>query len=107
MDRQHLTVADLELLHRLGVVVEQLAIVVDVLRGRRDVALGLDRSAESFDNSVGGYVEGKEVVVFSSLLVIDGEGDAPGMVSKFIQLRSESVSYMVAPLAKSCAWTRM
>jgi hypothetical protein len=107
MDGQHLTVTDLELLHRFGVVVKQLAIVVDVLRGRGDVALGLDRSAEGFDDGVGGYIEGEEVVVFSSLLVIDGEGDAPGVVSKFIELPSEGMTYMVAPLAKSCAWTGM
>lgn len=51
--------------------------MVDVLRGRGDVGLCLDRSSEGFDDSIGGDIERDEIVVLSALLVVDGECDTP------------------------------
>lgn len=96
MDSQHLTVADLELFHRLGIVVEQLAIVVDVLGGWGYVAFGLDGGTEGFDDGVGGYVEAEEVVVLRSLLVVDGECDTPVLISNLGQLCYPGLSYMMS-----------
>jgi hypothetical protein len=77
VNRQHLAVTDLELLHRLCIVVQKLSIVVYVLRRWGDVGLGLDRSSQGFDYGIGGDIERDKVVVLSSLLVVDGECDTP------------------------------
>jgi hypothetical protein len=67
---EHLAVADLELLHGFGVVVQELPIVVEVLGGLGDLGFGLYGFFEGSDGGVGGEFEGDEVGI-----VVSGSGD--------------------------------
>lgn len=60
---EHLAVPDLELLHGLGGIAEELAVVVEVLGGGWDVGFDLDCFLEEADGGVWGYFEGEEVVI--------------------------------------------
>lgn len=77
MEGEHLAVADLQLLHRLGVVGQQLAIVVEVLGGLGYLGLRLDGFLERAHSGVCGDLEGEEVGIYVRGCG-DGEGDPPG-----------------------------
>lgn len=77
MDSQHIAVADFELLHGLGVVGHEAAIVVDVLGQRADAGLCLDELAQGFARRLGKHLEGDQVILLALVEIEDIESDAP------------------------------
>lgn len=63
MEGEHLPVSDLELLHGFRVIGEQLAVVVEVLRGLGNPGLGLHGLLERAHGGIGWDLEGEEVCI--------------------------------------------
>jgi len=63
VQRQHLAVPDLELLHGLGGIVQELSVVVEMLGGGRDAGFGLDGLFQGADGGVRWDFEGEEIVI--------------------------------------------
>ena len=78
MQGQQLPVANLHLRHGLGVVSDELAIVIEVLGGGFDARLGLDGAPERLDRHIRVDFERDEVLVVAPLLGVgDAECDPP------------------------------
>ena len=79
MQGQQLSVANLQVRHGLGVVGDELTIVIEVLRGGFDARLGLDGAAERLDRHIRVDFERDKVLVVAPLLGVgDAERDPPG-----------------------------
>lgn len=76
MQGQHFSVANLQLLHRLSVIVEKLAVVIQVLGCSRDSVFRLHGFLQQADCGVRGNLEREEVGVIVGGGG-DGQGDAP------------------------------
>lgn len=79
MKGKHVAVTDAQLRHVLGIVGDELAVVVQVLGGRLDACLGLDGAPESVDAHIGVHIEREEVALIAlDLRIGDTERDLPG-----------------------------
>ena len=63
MESQHFSVANLQLIHRLCVIGEKLAVMIEVLRRGGDLRFGLHRFFKQADRAVWGNLEGEEIGV--------------------------------------------
>ncbi|KAL6883897.1 hypothetical protein HDV57DRAFT_434066 [Trichoderma longibrachiatum] len=81
VDRQHVAIANLQLLHGFGIVRDESAVVVDVLRRGWNAGLGLDGLAQGRNGHVGEDVECHQAILVSSMRIEDVERDAPNKES--------------------------
>lgn len=77
MDGQHLAVGNAELLHCLGVIRDEAAVVVDVLGAGLDVGLGLDELAEGRGGHIRKHLKSDELVLVTLQGVENVESNAP------------------------------
>lgn len=77
MNRQHIPITYLQLLHCLGIVRNETAIVVDVLGGRRDSCLYLDGLSKGGDSHIREDFQRQQTVLVPRLGVEDIQRDAP------------------------------
>lgn len=74
---EHVSIDDAELLHGLGIVGDEVAVVVYVLSGGEDGGFTVDSVPEGRQRHVGEHLEGEELAVLPDLGVCNVERDLP------------------------------